>query len=177
MLYQKKVSKMKGLTSLLIAFLLGIFATVVLLPKLNQPEPTVPSETTQNIEETFKKAVEIAVNEVLEKTETIPETNGATEPTEETSVTEETTTENITEAITETTTPPEVKVSSTPKPASSPPVTPTQPETWWEDGKQYTMINGHKAEISPEGNNQLSYYDWESDPLKDVPGAFTGNGN
>jgi hypothetical protein len=63
------------------------------------------------------------------------------------------------------------------KQASTPQVTQTeQPETWWEDGKQYTMINGNKAEIRDGGNNQLSYYDWENDPLKDVPGPFTGNG-
>jgi hypothetical protein len=74
----------------------------------------------------------------------------------------------------------EVKAETATEPkagqTSPPPVTPGQPETWWEDGKEYTMINGRKAEISPEGNRQLSYYDWENDPLKDVPGPFDGNG-
>lgn len=70
----------------------------------------------------------------------------------------------------ETTSKPEVKQASSPQVASE------QPKTWWENGKEYTMINGHKAEISSEGNNQLGYYDWENDPLKDVPGPFTGNG-
>jgi len=176
---------MKSLVKLAGAFALGIIITVtVIVPKLTPKSaetPSAPDIQSENVQmadtsvETTTHEPQVteqetsAVASAPQKTESIEtESIEIVAPTEIKAVKAEPTT---------TPEPAKVGIKAEPKQPTSPQVTPAQSKTWWENGKQYTMINGHKAEISPEGNNQLSYYDWENDPLKDVPGPFNGNGN
>ncbi|GHV09988.1 hypothetical protein FACS1894217_15090 [Clostridia bacterium] len=167
---------MKNLVKLAAVFALGIIvALVVILPKISSesaeisPTPDIQAEIQRAVDETVKDALAVTVTETPKETAGIA-TDATTESAQELEVTPEPTAavEPVKAAVTD--------AKPETKPSSSPQVTATQPETWWEDGKQYTMINGHKALISDEGNNQQSSYDWENDPLKDVPGPFTGNG-
>jgi hypothetical protein len=171
---------MKKFAAIALAFVIGVAVTASILPKLGQSEQQ--AQPTPSFETAVQTETEKADATALAKQETTipsPETQITEEPAETPEITE---VQEQTKTVEESKST-EFKEETTPEPnaeieqVSSPPVETSQPETWWEDGKQYTMINGHKAYIAPEGNNQQSYYDWESDPLKDVPGPFTGNGN
>jgi outer membrane biosynthesis protein TonB len=84
---------------------------------------------------------------------------------------------------------PKVQATSTPSPQVIKPQTANvYPKEWIENGQKYAYLtayaeeHGIKTEIHDysEGETnavQEDYYDWESDPLKDVPGPFTGNGS
>jgi hypothetical protein len=171
---------MKSLIKLAGAFALGIIITVtVIVPKLTPksaetpPAPDIQSEIAQMAD----TSVETTTHEPQVTEQETSAVASAPQKTESIEIVASTEIKAVKTEPTTTPEPAKVGIKAEPKQPTSPQVTPAQSKTWWENGKQYTMINGHKAEISPEGNNQLSYYDWENDPLKDVPGPFNGNGN
>jgi MarR-like DNA-binding transcriptional regulator SgrR of sgrS sRNA len=189
---------MKTLIKLTLAFVLGITVTAaVVIPKLSEPEPTeVP--TTADIQTQISEAVDAAVAQALAESETEaePQPTATTEVQAEQTVTTLAKTLETAETLEPTSTP---EVKATPEPtaqaisAPSPQVTKPQtasvyPKEWIENGQKYAYLtayaeeHGIKTEIHDysEGETnavQEDYYDWESDPLKDVPGPFTGNGS
>ncbi|MDR2360907.1 MAG: hypothetical protein LBD85_06490 [Oscillospiraceae bacterium] len=86
----------------------------------------------------------------------------------------------------------EIKAEPTPQPISSPQVkeTPKQsvsayPKYFYENGQKYAYYDefhereGMKTLIADESEPNATSgetYDWLTDPLKDVPGPFNGNG-
>jgi type II secretory pathway pseudopilin PulG len=80
----------------------------------------------------------------------------------------------------------EVKAETTPKQTYSPQVQPSEyPKEFYIDGQKYAYLTAYAEEmdyktiIADESEPNVTageVYDWESDPLKDIPGPFTGNG-
>jgi hypothetical protein len=72
------------------------------------------------------------------------------------------------------------QVKAMPKPAEN-----VYPKYFYENGRKYAYYDefheneGMKTLIADESEPNVTsgeVYDWLSDPLKDVPGPFTGNG-
>ena len=85
-----------------------------------------------------------------------------------------------------------VKTESTPEPTAKPEATSSPqvktdeyPKEFYIDGQKYAYLtayaeeSGQKTLIADEDEPNVTageVYDWENDPLKDVPGPFNGNG-
>lgn len=72
---------------------------------------------------------------------------------------------------------PEPSPAPTPTPSAAvqppPAPKPSEPEYFYDEGGKYVYINGFKSYVTDEpGSIQVDEYDWENDPLKDVPGPF-----
>jgi hypothetical protein len=192
---------MKTLIKLTLAFVLGITVTAaVVIPKLSEPEQPTEVPNTADIHTQISEAVDAAVTQAL------AENTAKAEPTQtkfdepQPMATPEVQAEQTVTVLAKTLEPIEIpEPTATPEPtaqetsAPSPQVTKPQtasvyPKEWIENGQKYAYLtayaeeHGIKTEIHDysEGETnaiQEDYYDWESDPLKDVPGPFTGNGS
>ena len=171
---------MKSIVRLALAFALGIFVTVtVIIPKLGaNPEPAETAQTpeiqaevmaavTETIEAVPLKA-EIA--EVQEEPEVIVIAD-VSEPKEIAKVIEPepaSTPEPAKEPV-------KAQQSSPPQPTFGPQTKKAEPEYFYEDGKKYAYINGHKTYIAGDDEpavNQIEAYDWENDPIGQIKGPF-----
>jgi hypothetical protein len=162
----------------LIGLVIGIAVTAAIIVPIANSRTDAKLEAQRVQIELETAQAEIEALKAAQTPETAPEpqeVKGTPEPAKIEEITsKEVGTEETVEVVeVKAETIPEPTVTSEVKPTTSPQVNEeTQPETWWEDGKQYTMINGYKAYIAPEGNNQIGYFDWENSPQKDVPGPF-----
>jgi hypothetical protein len=178
---------MKTLIKLTLAFVLGITVTAaVVIPKLSEPEQPTEVPTTADIQTQISEAVDAAVAQALAENTAKSEP----QPTETPEVQAEQTVTALAKTLEIAETPePKVQATSTPSPQVTKPQTASvYPKEWIENGQKYAYLtayaeeHGIKTEIHDysEGETnavQEDYYDWESDPLKDVPGPFSGNGS
>ena len=163
---------MKQFVKLALPFALGVIVTlIVVIPQWGGATPE-PADTTPpiDIQAAIKDAVDAAVMEVLASPTVEAEYLSAEiepEPAED---------EEEPEQEAEETPEPEPTPAPTPKvqPSPSPKPQTSEPEYFYEDGNKYAIINGHKTYIAGDDEPAASSetYDWENDPLKDVPGGF-----
>jgi outer membrane biosynthesis protein TonB len=174
---------MKRFVRLFVPFALGVIVTLVVVlpewgtkPVAAQPTPEI------DIQAEIKAAVDAAVQEALDNAammaqpleapaEQDPEPVEVVQPSEPDEPAQGTADEP-TEAPAPTPMPEPVV---TPRPAPAPKPSPPALEYFYEDGKKYAIINGHKTLIADDDEpsvTQEDFYDWENDPDKHLPGGF-----
>ena len=165
---------MKNLVKLALAFTLGIVVTVtVILPTFKATPEPAEAAPTPDVQAELKELINAAVMEALSSPTADAEPAAVQLEQEEKP-------EPVEEAEQEAEAPPEPE--PTPNPTPAPTVQPTpipkpkapEPEYFYEDGNKYAIINGHKTYIAgdDEPATQSETYDWENDPMKDIPGGF-----
>jgi type II secretory pathway pseudopilin PulG len=164
-----------------------VLAAAVIIPISNaRTQAELEAQRTQTALE--QAQTELEALKSAQTTETL-----AVEPTEttqEVSQTEEVAATEVkaveTESTPEPTAKPEVKPTSSPQVEQTAKPAAVYPKYFYENGQKYAYYDefhekeGMKTLIADEDEPNVTSgetYDWENDPLKDVPGPFTGNGS